>query len=64
MFTIIRVGARMIAKIILFSIFAIELLLGAYYHGKDKTGRYSFWLTCIGSILFIGLMMWSWDWVI
>ena len=36
---------------------SVNLLLGAYLHGKEKTGNYSFWVTLISFGIYFTLLM-------
>jgi hypothetical protein len=40
------------SQIIMVIFMGINLLLGAYLHGKPKTGDYNFWITAISAGLY------------
>jgi hypothetical protein len=40
------------SQIIMLVLLGINLLLGAYYHGKPRNGNYNFWITAISAGLY------------
>lgn len=46
-------------QIIMIALFAINLCLNAYLHGKPREGKYSFWTTLIGQAMKVGLLLWG-----
>lgn len=46
-------------QIILIVLYGISLLYSAYFHGKPKDGRHSFWSNLIGVAIIISLLWWG-----
>jgi len=46
-----------ISQIIMLVLLGINLLIGAHYHGKEKTGNHNFWLSAISVVLFLILLI-------
>lgn len=45
------------SQIIMLVLLATNLLFGAHYHGKPRTGEYSFWVTLISVGIYFTLLM-------
>lgn len=48
-----------IPAIIYLVLVAVALLISANQHGKDKTGKHSFWASLIATLLMLGLFYWG-----
>lgn len=46
-------------QIILIVIYAIDLLCAANLHGKQRTGKWSFWRDLAGTACVFGLLIWG-----
>jgi len=46
-----------ISQIIMLVLLVTNLLFGAYYHGKERKGEYSFWITLISFGIYFTLLM-------
>ena len=46
-----------ISQIIMLVLLGINLLLGANEHGKEKTGKYNFWISAISVGLYLTLLI-------
>jgi hypothetical protein len=44
------------SQIIMLVLLSVNLLLGAYLHGKEKTGNYSFWATLVSVAVYFTLL--------
>jgi hypothetical protein len=44
------------SQIIMLILLSVNLLLGAYLHGKEKTGNYSFWVTLVSTAIYFTLL--------
>jgi hypothetical protein len=44
------------SQIIMLILLSANLLLGAYLHGKEKTGNYSFWATLVSVAVYFTLL--------
>ena len=49
----------MTAQIIILALFFIGACLSANSHGKPKTGKESFWVWLISSLITLGLLYWG-----
>lgn len=50
----------MIPQYIYIGIVALNLLLGAHLHGKERKEKtYNFWMTLVASILAVSLLTWG-----
>jgi len=47
---------------IIYALIAISLLITAHVHGRDKGGKYNFWITLVNSSLTLLLIWWALDW--
>jgi hypothetical protein len=45
------------SQIIMLVLLVTNLLFGAHYHGKERTGNYSFWVTLISFGIYFTLLM-------
>ena len=45
------------SQIIMLVLLILNLLFGLYYHGKERTGNYSFWVTLISFGIYFALLM-------
>lgn len=45
------------SQIIMLVLLTSNLILGAHYHGKERTGKYSFWITLISVGIYFTLLM-------
>lgn len=45
------------SQIITLVLLSLNLLFGAHYHGKERTGNYSFWVTLISVGIYVTLLM-------
>jgi hypothetical protein len=45
------------SQIIMLVLIATNLLFGAHYHGKERTGNYSFWVTTISVAIYMSLLI-------
>ena len=45
------------SQIIMLVLLITNLLFGLYYHGKERTGNYSFWVTLIIFGIYFTLLM-------
>lgn len=45
------------SQIIMLVLLVLNLLFGAHYHGKERTGNYSFWVTLISFGIYFTLLM-------
>lgn len=45
------------SQIIMLVLLASNLLLGAHFHGKERTGNYSFWVTLISVGIYFTLLI-------
>jgi len=45
------------SQIIMLALLASNLLLGAHFHGKPRTGNYSFWVTLISVAVYFSLLV-------
>ena len=45
------------SQIIMLVLLASNLFLGAHYHGKERTGKYSFWITLISVVIYFSLLV-------
>jgi hypothetical protein len=46
-----------ISQIIMVVLLALNLLFGAHLHGKERTGKYSFWVTSISVAIYMSLLI-------
>lgn len=44
------------SQIIMVILLSANLLLGAHYHGKERTGKYSFWVTLTSVTIYFLLL--------
>ena len=45
------------SQIIMLVLLALNLLIGAHFHGKERTGKYSFWITLISVAVYFSLLV-------
>ena len=45
------------SQIIMLLLLTLNLLIGSHYHGKERTGKYSFWVTLISFGIYFTLLM-------
>ena len=45
------------SQIIMLVLLSFNLLLGAHFHGKERTGNYSFWVTLISVLAYLTLLI-------
>ena len=45
------------SQIIMLVLLSLNLLLGAHFHGKERTGKYSFWVTLISVLIYLTLLI-------
>ena len=45
------------SQIIMLVLLVSNLLFGAHFHGKERTGKYSFWITLISVVSYFTLLM-------
>ena len=45
------------SQIIMLVLLSLNLLLGAHFHGKERTGKYSFWVTLISVATYFTLLI-------
>jgi hypothetical protein len=45
------------SQIIMLVLLATNLLFGANYHGKERKGNYSFWVTLISVVIYFTLLI-------
>ena len=48
-----------VPQILMVALFAVALLIGAYEHGKPKTGKNNFWSELVGTAIQVGLLVWG-----
>jgi len=46
-----------ISQIIMLVLLGLNLLMGANLHGKEKTGKHSFWIVLISVILYLSVLI-------
>jgi len=46
-----------ISQIIMVVLLGLNLLFGAHYHGKERKGEYSFWITLISVVIYFTLLI-------
>ena len=45
------------SQIIMLVLLSLNLVLGAHFHGKERTGKYSFWVTLISVFTYLTLLI-------
>ena len=45
------------SQIIMLVLLSVNLLLGIYFHGKERTGKYSFWVTLISVFTYLTVLI-------
>jgi L-asparagine transporter-like permease len=45
------------SQIIMLVLLSLNLLLGAHFHGKERSGKYSFWVTLISVLTYLTLLI-------
>lgn len=45
------------SQIIMLVLLSLNLLLGAHFHGKERVGKYSFWVTLISVLTYLTLLI-------
>jgi hypothetical protein len=46
-----------ISQILMLVLLSLNLLMGANLHGKERTGKYSFWVTSISVAIYMSLLI-------
>jgi hypothetical protein len=46
-----------ISQIVMLVLLSLNLLMGAHFHGKERTGKYSFWVTTISVAIYMSLLI-------
>jgi hypothetical protein len=46
-------------QIIIIALYAMALLLNSHLHGKERTGKYNFWTTLVGTIMQLSILYWG-----
>lgn len=46
-----------ISQIIMLVLLSLNLLLGAHFHGKERSGKYSFWVTLFSVFCYFTLLL-------
>jgi len=45
------------SQIIMLVLLSLNLILGVHFHGKERTGKYSFWITLISVLTYLTLLI-------
>ena len=46
-----------ISQIMMLVLLSLNLLMGAHFHGKERTGKYSFWITALSVAIYTSILM-------